>query len=201
MYVPQHFSSPAIETLVSLLPDASFATLVTVDDQGDPFASHIPVSFDAKAGEYGTITGHLAKANPHSGFIATRPSLVIFSGPHQYISPRDYDTKMNVPTWNYVAVHARGQAVIETERERVRAVLEGLTRENERDRRDPWDVGMFDEKRLNAMMNAIVAFNIPVAQLQAKAKLGQNKSEADRKALADATIGTELEAWQRSSAS
>lgn len=196
MYTPKYFSAPAQETLLKILPEASFAVLVTVDGEGAPVVSHLPLSYEPGVGEFGLIRGHLARANPHSQLLEEHPSLVIFSGPHIYVSPRDYASSVNVPTWNYIAVHARGQARILTEDADVRAVLEGLTAEHEKFRDDPWSLQEFEEKRATAMMKAIVAFEIPVSHLQAKAKLGQNKSENDLDGLKQAAKGMDIEPWQ-----
>lgn len=196
MYTPKHFSAPAQETLKGILPGASFAALVTVDDRGEPMISHLPLSYDRAAGEFGMLRGHLARANPHCALLETRASVVIFSGPHTYISPRDYASDVNVPTWNYLAVHARGQARVLDDPTDVRAVLDTLTEENEKFRDNPWSLNELDARRAAAMMQAIVAFEIPIEHLEAKAKLGQNKSQADRAALKDATKGFDIEPWQ-----
>ncbi len=198
MYTPAYFSVPAKETLLEILPEASFATLLTAGANGLPEVTHLPVSYDPDRGELGTITAHMAKANPHGEYLASNPSMVIFQGPHAYISPRDYESTINVPTWNYVAVHARGQAVLLEGYEQKRAVLEQLSSENEQGRPDPWSFDDVEEKRLEAMSRAIVAFDIPVTDLQAKAKLGQNKSGGDKDALADALKGSDMERWQKS---
>ncbi|MBL4739709.1 MAG: FMN-binding negative transcriptional regulator [Sneathiella sp.] len=197
MYTPKHFLSPAKETLLKILPEASFATLVTSDEDGLPLATHLPLSYNPDAGESGTIRGHMARANPHWKLLAGRQSLIIFSGPHLYVSPRDYASKVNVPTWNYVAVHAYGQVNLLEDAVIVRGVLETLTAENEQGRPVPWNLSEIEEKRSSAMMKAIVAFEMPVARLEGKAKLGQNKSVEDRAALESAAHGTELAPWQR----
>ncbi|MEH6403268.1 MAG: FMN-binding negative transcriptional regulator [Sneathiella sp.] len=198
MYTPRHFVSPAKETLLKILPEASFATLVTSDEAGLPLASHLPLSYDPDAGEFGTVRGHMARANPHWKLLTGRPSLIIFSGPHTYVSPRDYASNVNVPTWNYVAVHAYGEMNLLEDVASVRAVLDGLTAENEQGRPSPWDLSEIEEKRSSAMMKAIVAFEMPISRLEGKAKLGQNKSVEDRAALKEAAKGMEIEEWQKS---
>ena len=197
MYIPAHFQVPAKETLLKIWPHANFAQLITVDEEGLPVASHIPLSYDPARGEFGTIYGHVARANPHWQLFERQKSLIIFNGPHDYVSPRYYSTNINVPTWNYVAVHAYGPLSIISEPDEVLAVLKRLSDENEAGASAPWRVEDFDEKRLGAMMQAIVAFEMPVTTLQAKAKLGQNKKPEDREAVADALATGELAAWQR----
>ena len=198
MYTPPYFSAPAKKTLLEILPDASFAILITPDADGGLYVSHLPLSYDPDKGDFGLVRGHLARANPHTDLLAARPSLVIFSGPHLYVSPRDYASNINVPTWNYVAVHGRGQAILLEDPADTRLVLDELTAENEKDRENPWSLEGFDEKRAGAMMKAIVAFEIPLTSLEAKVKLGQNKKPEDRAALASAATGTPMEDWQKS---
>lgn len=201
MYTPSYFSAPAKETLLKILPAASFAILITPEEDGTPFVSHLPLSYDADKGAFGSVRGHLARANPHVNLLATRPSLMIFSGPHLYVSPRDYASNINVPTWNYIAVHGRGQAVLMEDPADTRRVLAELTAENEAFREAPWNLADIDEKRTGAMMKAIAAFEIPLTSLEAKVKLGQNKKPEDRAALAHAAQGTNMEEWQKSTLS
>jgi len=197
MYTPRYFEAPAKQTLLSILPEASFAVLVTPVATGVEI-THLPLSYDPDASENGVVYGHMAKPNPHSKILEQGMSTAIFSGPHTYISPRDYASTANVPTWNYVAVHATGRAKVIEEPEKVRKILERLTVENEEGRPDPWTLEGYDQKKLQAMMKGIVAFEIPVEDLQAKAKLGQNKSAEDRLALSEAARGTDLLDWQKS---
>lgn len=197
MYTPRYFEVPAKQTLLSILPEASFAVLVTPVATGVEI-THLPLSYDPDATENGVIYGHMAKPNTHSKILEQGLSTVIFSGPHTYISPRDYASTANVPTWNYVAVHATGRAKIINELEKVRSILERLTGENEEGRSDPWTLADYDQKKLQAMMKGIVAFEIPVTELQAKAKLGQNKSKEDRLALSEAAKGSDIQDWQKS---
>lgn len=186
MYIPPHFNVPGKETLLRLLPDASFATLVTTDADGLPFATHLPFSYDPDRGEQGTLIAHMARANPHGALLENRASLVIFQGPHSYISPRFYTTDVNVPTWNYVAVHTYGTARIVEDPDAVLSILNRLTAENEERRENPWSPAEFDPKRLAAMMRGIIAFEIPVERIEGKAKLGQNKTAEDQAAVRNA---------------
>lgn len=187
MYVPEHFSVPAKQTLLSLLPDASFATLITTGADNVPVASHLPFVYRPEQGEHGTLIAHMARANPHWQSFDRAESLVIFNGPHAYISPGYYASQNNVPTWNYVAVHAYGTPRIIDNLERVETLLRRLSDDNEASREPPWSVNDMAEARLAVMMKAIVAFEIPISRLQAKAKLGQNKSPADQASVAAAT--------------
>ncbi|MBO6825194.1 MAG: FMN-binding negative transcriptional regulator [Sneathiella sp.] len=193
MYIPPHFKASEVDTLRKLLPMASFATLVSTDDDGLPYATHLPVSFDAAAGgECGVIYGHVSRANSHHHFFH-KPALIIFSGPHAYVSPRDYASDINVPTWNYIAVHAYGSLTPIDDADRVKEVLATLTRENEGD--NPWTMAEVDEKRIQGLLKGIVAFEMKIERLEAKAKLGQNKSAEDRRALHNALKETDIGSW------
>lgn len=187
MYVPKPFSVPANETLATLLPEASFATLVTTGADNLPIATHLPVLYDPSKGEYGVLTAHMARANDHWQYFDQGESLVIFNGPHAYISPRFYQSENNVPTWNYVAVHAYGIPRIIEDPYQVEALLRRLSDDNEAGSDNPWSVDEMAPDRLWAMMKAIVGFEIPITGLQAKAKLGQNKSAEDQASIAAAS--------------
>jgi transcriptional regulator len=188
MYVPPHFSVPGKETLTRLLPGASFATLVSTGDDGVPFATHLPFAYDENRGEFGTLIAHMARANPHGKLLENGEALVIFQGPHAYISPNYYATDINVPTWNYVAVHTYGTPRIIEDKEKVRELLDRLTKDNEKDQTQPWRADMLDQKRLEGLMRGIIAFEIPIDRIEGKAKLGQNKSVEDQAGVA-AAIG------------
>ena len=183
MYVPPHFSVPGKETLVRLLPDATFATMVSTGEDRIPLATHLPFSYDERRGEFGTLIAHMARANPHGQILEKGEALVIFQGPHSYISPSYYATDINVPTWNYVAVHAYGTPKIIEDMDGVRALLDRLTFENERQLPNPWSPDQLDQKRLTGLMRGIIAFEIPISRIEGKAKLGQNKSLEDQAAV------------------
>ena len=192
MYVPPHFSVPGKETLIRLFPDASFGLLVSTGSDSVPFATHLPFAYDENRGEFGTLIAHMARANPHGKFMETGEALVIFQGPHAYISPNYYATDVNVPTWNYVSVHAYGTPKIIEDREKVRRLLDRLTFDNEKDMAAPWRADQLDAKRLDGLMRGIIAFEIQISRIEGKAKLGQNKSAEDRAAV-EAAIG---ELWE-----
>lgn len=188
MYVPPHFNAPGKETLLRLLPEASFGLLVSIGEDGVPIATHLPFSYDPDHGEHGTLSAHMARANPHGQLLGKGEALAIFQGPHDYISPNYYATDVNVPTWNYVAVHAYGTPEIIEDTTRVRKLLDQLTEDNEKGRTEPWRADMLDQKRLNGLMRGIIAFEIPIDRIEGKAKLGQNKSPEDQAAV-EAAIG------------
>src|SRR5687768_12754302 len=108
MYVPAHFGETDIGKLHDAIEQYGFALLIS-QNAGEPFASHLPLILDRGGGPHGTLIGHMARANPQWKQAAGQPVLVVFSGPHAYISPTWYQAEHVVPTWNYVAVHAYGR--------------------------------------------------------------------------------------------
>src|SRR6185369_9210413 len=110
MYPPSHFTESRPEILLQVMRENSFATVVTAAG-GVPFASHVPVLIDGGAANEIKIRGHVSRANPHGKQLAgSEQVLAIFHGPHGYVSPSWYEATGNVPTWNYVTVHAYGRA-------------------------------------------------------------------------------------------
>jgi transcriptional regulator len=175
MYVPKHFeqtSASALWDFIDELDEHSFGTLLTVVD-GAPTASHLPFLPDRAAG---VLHCHVARANPHWTAIARSPqALVIFAGPHGYVSPTWYAERGGVPTWNYAVVHAHGSAQAVDDAERTRKHVEALAAKYERGRPVPW-VPDYDTRRLAG----IVGIDIRVTRLEGKFKLSQNRSDADR---------------------
>src|SRR5688572_11201734 len=122
MYLPRHFHEQDPEQLFALMRQHSFATLVTAGSDGVPFATHLPFLVEPEAAPHGRLCAHMARPNPHwRGFSEDREALVIFQGPHAYVSPTWYATSPQVPTWNYATVHAYGSPrVIEAQDEVLR---------------------------------------------------------------------------------
>lgn len=175
MYTPKHFIEDDPDTLLTFMQRYNFATLVTAMDDR-PEATHLPFIIE-KHGDIFTIIGHMAKANPQWMQFSDKDVLVIFSEPHAYVSPLLYKEKQNVPTWNYVAVHAYGKV-------KVFAPEENLSRlEKQIEAYDPaYFNGNWKEIDLDYKTNlakGIVAFEIEVTDLQGKKKLNQNKPGED----------------------
>jgi transcriptional regulator len=127
VYIPPAFDASDAARCHALIEAYSFGTLVTVDESGAPFATHLPFVLDAERGPLGTLLGHVARPNPQwRHFQTSRAALAIFQGPHAYVSPRWYEAHPSVPTWNYVTVHAYGVPVLIDEPARVRALLARL---------------------------------------------------------------------------
>jgi transcriptional regulator len=178
MYIPSAFRVEDAARLTAFLQRYSFATLVTFD-AGAPFASHLPMLYHPELGPHGTLVSHMARANPQwRHFASGGEALVIFHGPHSYISPSWYETAPAVPTWNYAVVQARGTPAIFTEHERVVALLQATVAKYEAGMAQPWSGELAAEYR-DKMIQGIVAFEIPVTRLEGKFKLNQNRSAED----------------------
>jgi transcriptional regulator len=172
MYIPKHFEQQDPRTLWDFIDEHDFGTLLTVVD-GGASASHVPFLMDRDAG---VLHCHVARANPQWQEIErARQVLVIFTGPHGYVSPTWYAERGGVPTWNYAVVHVHGEAVAVHDAERTRKHVEAMAAKHERGRAVPW-VPDYDVRRLGG----IVGLDIRVSRLEGKFKLSQNRSPADR---------------------
>jgi transcriptional regulator len=157
-----------------------FATLVTFGKEG-PFASHLPFVFDEAEGG-GRLRCHMARANEQWRHFETNPEvLCIFLGPHAYVSPSWYVAKVAVPTWNYAAVHVTGTAKLEDDAF-LRRTIEDTTAKYESGMPSPWKMPI-PEDYIAKMMKAIVGFSVQVTRIEAKFKLGQNRSAEDQQGM------------------
>jgi transcriptional regulator len=182
MYIPTSFSETDLSRLHDMLERSSFALLVT-QVEAVLQITHLPLLLDRGAGPFGTLVGHLARANPHADQLAGRPSTVIFSGPHTYISPTWYEAQNVVPTWNYVAVHVTGTAELITEPVALRAIVERMTDTYEAGMPTPWKLP--DSTAIDRMLDQIVGFRLPIQSIEGKWKLNQNHPpERRRKVIA-----------------
>ncbi|MEB0135832.1 FMN-binding negative transcriptional regulator [Actimicrobium sp. CCC2.4] len=177
MYVPKHFCEDDPALLLEVMQRYAFATLVSTVD-GKPFATHVPVLARQVDGAL-QIDGHVARANPHWQALQDDPTaLVIFQGPHTYISPTLYVGQNRVPTWNYIAVHASGTAVIEHDSDAKLALLAALVQHTEPGYQPQFD--QLDSGLRTGLLKAIVGFTIRVDQLEGKFKLGQHRLAEDQ---------------------
>jgi transcriptional regulator len=178
MYIPASFRIEDPDQLATFIEQHSFATLVTHDGRA-PFATHLPVLLDRTRGPLGTLCGHLALANPQwRHFTPEAEALLLFQGPHAYVSPAWYEIQPAVPTWNYTAVHAYGVPERLSDAARIRKTLDLLVARHEADLPQPWDGNLPDAYR-HRMLEGIVAFEMPLTRIEGKFKLGQNRSPAD----------------------
>jgi transcriptional regulator len=182
MYVPDHFREERLDVLHDLIEENSFATLVSSTPDG-LFATHIPILLERETGALGTLHGHVARANPHWRYLGGSEALVMFTGPHAYVSPSWYATGGRVPTWNYIAVHAYGTPRLIEDASAVRALIERTVARYEGGLPRPWDISGLEPKAIDGLLKSIVAFEIPISRIEGKRKLGQNRSRADREGM------------------
>ena len=176
MYLPKHFESPDRALTLEVMREHNFATLTSVDAEGAPFATHLPVAL-TEEGDSAVLHFHMAKANPHCALLReTRVSMVAFLGPHAYMSPSVYADLRRVPTWNYIAVHAYGQPSELATNDAKDALLKSLIAMHEPAYADQWRA--LDAKYQDAMMGMICAFRMTVTKLEGKFKLNQHRPEA-----------------------
>lgn len=180
MYLPKPFREDDPARLHALIRGHGFATLISELD-GEPFASHLPLLLDAGRGPRGTLLGHMARANPQwRSFEKGVSVLAIFHGPHCYVSPSWYANAPAVPTWNYAAVHAYGRPRVLDDEEEVRALLGRLTETHESGFERPWLLDSVPDDMMRSLLEAIVAFEVPIERLEGKLKLSQNRPPEDR---------------------
>jgi transcriptional regulator len=184
MYVPAHFSETRVEVLHQLIRTQPLAALVHTGPRGLD-ANHIPMLIDGKAGAHGLLRGHVARANPvHGEAVNGSEVLAIFQGPGHYISPNWYPSKQahgkDVPTWNYIVVHARGRIEWHAEADWLLNLVSALTNANEAHREQPWQVSDAPADYIDRMLKSIVGFEIPIDELTGKWKLSQNRKPEDR---------------------
>ena len=180
MYIPPAFRLDDRSATLAVMRDNSFAVLVAHDAERLEI-THLPLLVEERAGTL-VVRGHVAKANPIVGLIqAGAAATAVFGGPHAYISPDWYTSADQVPTWNYVAVHASGRLSPVTTPDDTVALLADLSAENEQPLapKTPWTHETMREGLMARMMKGILAFELPVERLEAKAKLSQNKSAED----------------------
>ena len=185
MYIPSYNLEDDPETLVAFMQQHSFATLVS-SLNSTLVATHIPI-VTQMTGESITLYSHVARANPQWEAFGEAESLVIFSGPHAYISPTLYEKRQSVPTWNYVAVHAYGTPrafTFKNDREATEAMMGLMMEAYEPAYREQWE--SLSEKYRHGMMNGIVGFELPVTRLEGKYKLSQNRPVGDQENVARA---------------
>jgi transcriptional regulator len=187
MYNPTAFQEDNIDKLVAFMQANSFATLVSSADNV-PCASHIPLVITIEE-DVVKLSGHLAKQNPQWQAFGSTESLAIFTGPHAYISPAQYEKHESVPTWNYIAVHACGVPKIIMLNDSPKAMnrmINQMIDTYDVDYQSHWD-GLSNQFR-EGMMDGIVGFEMAVTRLEGKYKLSQNRSQADQKNVSDTLL-------------
>jgi len=177
MYTPKFNRIDDRALLLEAMRAYSFAILFGPGPTTSPVATHLPLVLHDE-GPHGVIEGHFARANPHWRSLAGQETLAVFSGPHSYVSPTLYVDPQSVPTWNYIAIHAYGtMELIEGEAEKD-ALLKNLIALHEPAFADRWRE-MPERYRLG-MLQGIVGFRIPIARIEGKFKISQNRAPQDR---------------------
>ena len=179
MYTPAHFQIEARDTLHGFMRQHSFATIVSHDGQ-IPHATHMPVLLNPTQGPHGTLLSHMARANPQWRHFTGAEVLVIFTGPHAYISPAWYVTEPAVPTWNYTVAHAHGVARVVDDPAWMLDLLDRLTHANEAAQPAPWRRADAPPAFIERLMRAIVGIEIPIERLEGKRKASQDEDLQDR---------------------
>ncbi len=179
MYLPRQFNAKNRADAADLVRSYPFASLVSTDDDGLPFVTHLPLHLIEEGDEpaHWTLLGHCAKPNPHWKYLQARPqALVTFMGPHAYMSPKVYPDLARVPTWNYLAVHCVVTARTIDEPAAKDALLKQLIGDHEPPYAQQWrDLGVdFQHK----MLAGIVAFELKVDKLECKLKVNQHRPES-----------------------
>jgi transcriptional regulator len=184
VYIPSHFKEDRIDVLFDQIRQCGLATLVSMTADG-LIASHAPLMLDPEPAPYGTLFGHLAKANPHASLAAPDvQTLVIFQGHDGYITPSYYATKREhgkvVPTWNYAAIHAYGTLEVFDDPARLLDVVTQLTNQHEMLRTKPWAVTDAPDNFIQGMLRGIVGISLPIVRLEGKVKMSQNRPASDQ---------------------
>lgn len=183
MYNSKPHQEHDLQRLQQQMLETRLAVLITHGEQG-LLASHIPVLIDTGEGEYGTVYGHLARANRQwQALQQGSEALLVFAGADAYVSPSFYPSKAAmhkvVPTWNYLAVHAYGSAEVIEDGAALLDIVSRLTNRHEQGRDTPWQVSDAPSDYIEGMLRAIVGFRLPISRIQGARKLSQNRSAED----------------------
>ena len=189
IYLPNSFVPKNDDEIYKLIKNHGFATLISGNDK-EPYVSHTPILMDIKKK---VLRGHLSKNNPHcKNLLKDKKIIVIFHGPHHYVSPTYYKNHPSVPTWNYAVVHISGSPRLITNRKEAIEFLSKLIDTYESGKTNRWDFNL-PEDYLKKMIDSIVFFEIVIEKIVAKYKLSQNRPREDVPNIIDHLfkIGTE----------
>lgn len=184
MYLPDQFKPQNREHALQLIDQNPFATLIAETSNG-PFISHLPLITVPSNEEALKLVGHMSRSNLQWKFLMDHPSAVaIFHGPNAYVTPKWY-AEYDVPTWNYAVVHVRGQVRLVEDDAGLISILKNLSDRFESGS-DAWSFGIpSDLRQLGQLSSAIVGFEMDMERIEAKFKLGQNRSIFDQKRVHD----------------
>ena len=197
MYEPPQFRCEDPALAADLMRRHAFASLVSTDDAGFPFITHLPLHLEQREDRF-VLLGHCARPNPHWRYLQARPrALVTFMGPHAYQSPKIYPDLQRVPSWVYLAVHCEVQARLVEDAAAKDALLKKLIGDHEPAYAAQW-VGLGEEFQLK-MLAGIVGFELVVERWSCKLKLNQHRPESHAKMKAGFAAGNdderELAGW------
>ena len=187
MYIPSTFSLSERSDIFDRIRNTGLATFITAGPDG-PMVTPLPLLLDESEGEFGTLYGHVARANPHWRSPVIGDAAALFSGPDAYVSPGWYATKAEhgkvVPTWNYEIIEARGPVEFFDDKARLLDLVSRLTNLHEGKRGMTWRVDDAPAEFIDMQLRAIVGLRLPITSLQGKSKMSQNRNEQDRAGVA-----------------
>lgn len=175
MYIPEYYLQENSEEIISFMKEFSFATLISSNNDA-PFVTHLPFLIEKTEKGLKLIT-HLAKANPHSAVLENKEAIIVFSGPHAYISATWYVNTRNVPTWNYTSVHVKGTTKLITEPNLLAELLDKTVSNYENGKTEHHQ--QLPSEYKVAMAKEVIGVEINVTSIEAKFKLSQNKPKED----------------------
>jgi transcriptional regulator len=177
MYIPRHFNNENRDELLNFIDSTAVATLVTAGS-GGVMANGVPL---LRQPGVDRLWGHLARPNPQLAELsAVDEVLLVFNGPHGYISPNWYGDPDLVPTWNFATVQVRGRVQVHDDMEVVRDIVRRLTQKHEAAFETPWSLDKMNPEKLEKMLSVIVGFHVEMDDIRGKYKLSQNRDAEDR---------------------
>ncbi len=184
MYIPSPFREDRLEVMSALMRRYPLAALITVGGAGIE-VNHLPLLYDPEPAPFGTLRGHLARANPQWRTArAEFGAMAVFQGPQAYVSPSFYPSKQEhgkvVPTWNYAVVHAQAHLAVHHDPEWLRGLVTKLTEANEGAFPRPWRVSDAPDDYVNGLLKGIVGIELTLHGLEGKWKASQNREAADQ---------------------
>jgi len=191
MYQPPQFKAQDLAHAVNLMRCYPFASLISNDNEGFPFVTHLPLHLEQR-GEQLVLLGHIAKPNPHGAYLALRSSaLVTFMGPYAYMSPQIYPDLIRVPSWSYLTVHAKVNVTLIDDPLAKDRLLKQLIGDHEPAYKQQWiDLGTEYQHK---MLAGIMGFELAIQQLDCKLKLNQHRPESHEKMHAMYAAGNDNE--------
>jgi len=173
MYIPNSLKMEPANSVEQFIQDYGFGVLVSKSFQ----ATHLPFLYDSTVGEFGVLHSHMARANPHWKSLDGKDVMIIFSGPHSYISPTWYASGPAVPTWNYAAIHVYGQFELLSDDQTLQVVKDTVKKYEPELLNNPQ---VMPEDYQQKLSKAIVSFKVTISKIDAKHKLGQQRKQEDQ---------------------